>query len=405
MRIHKRNLMNNVFITGLGIISSLGKNVSENLINLQSGDSGIKKSLFFESKYASAFFFGEVNNSNKNIHDELGLLHEKGMTRTSLLAYKAFDEAINDANLSEKEISSSDTAFISASTVGGMCAHDNLYKDANLQSESSDFLSSYDFSSHSLQLIKKYNIKGITNTFNTACSSSANAIMYGARLIESGRVKRAIVGGTDSLSKYTVNGFNALKILSDLPCKPFDEYRNGLTLGEGAAYLVLESNEICSDKNKYAQVSGYGNSNDAFHPSTLSDNATGITNAIIKALASAQLEAHNIDYINAHGTGTENNDRIELMGFSKIFNIIPPYNSTKSYTGHTLGAAGAIEAIFSVLCIHNKELYPSLNWNTPIAAFNAPPIKEYKKNIDINYVLSNSFGFGGNCTSLIFSKI
>ena len=397
--------MKNVFITGMGIISSLGKNVNENLTNLQHGNSGIRKSIFFESKYASVFSFGEVNDSNKNLQDQLGLSHEKGLTRTTLFAFKAFDEAAKDANLSEEEISSFDTAFISASTVGGMCAHDQLYKDANMQSESSDFLPYYHFSAHTLQLIKKYNIKGITNTFNTACSSSANAIMYGSRLIKSGIVKRAIAGGTDSLSKYTVNGFNALKILSDSYCQPFDEYRKGLSLGEGAAYLVLESEEICSSKKKYAQVSGYGNSNDAFHPSTLSDDAIGITNAITKALVSAKLESSKIDYINAHGTGTENNDLVELRGFSKIFKIIPPYNSTKSYTGHTLGAAGAIEAVFSILSICNKELYPSLNWNTPIAPFNTAPIKYYQKNININHVLSNSFGFGGNCTSLIFSKI
>lgn len=397
--------MNNVFITGLGIISPLGKNVNENLINLRSGNSGIKKSVFFESKYASVFLFGEVNESNKNLQDQIGSSHQKGITRTALFAFKAFDEAVKDANLSEKEISSYDTAFISASTVGGMCAHNELYKDANMQSGSSDFLSYYQFSAHAFQLIKKYNIKGITNTFNTACSSSANAIMYGARLIRSGFAKRVIVGGTDSLSKYTVNGFNALKILSDVPCKPFDEYRNGLSLGEGAAYLVLESEEICSEKNKYAQISGYGNSNDAFHPSALSDDAIGITKAITKALQSANLEASKIDYINAHGTGTENNDLVELSGLSKIFKNIPPYNSTKSYTGHTLGAAGAIEAIFSILSLYHKEIYPSLSCNTPITAFKTSPIKNYEKHIDLDHVLSNSFGFGGNCTSLIFSKI
>lgn len=397
--------MRNIFITGMGIISSLGKNVNENLTNLQHGNSGIRKSLFFQSKYASVFPFGEVNYSKESLQNQLGLSNKKGLTRTTLFAFKAFDEAVKDANLSEDEIFSFDTALISASTVGGMSAHDQLYKDANLKSESSDFLPYYHFCAHTLQLIEKYNIKGITDTFNTACSSSANAIMYGARLIKSGIVKRAIVGGADSLSKYTVNGFNALKILSDLPCQPFDEYRKGLTLGEGAAYLVLESEEICSRKNKYAIVSGYGNSNDAFHPSTLSNDAVGITNAINKALLSAKLDSSNIGYINAHGTGTENNDLVELVGLSKIFRIIPPYNSTKSYTGHTLGAAGAIEAVFSILSLCNKELYPSLNWNTPITTFNNPPIKNRQKNIPINHVLSNSFGFGGNCTSLVFSKI
>lgn len=396
--------MTKVFITGIGIISSLGKDVNENLYSLRNGISGIKKSLFFQSKYASLFLFGEVNSSNDELHKLTGLKDEKGLTRTCLLAFKAFQEAVADSKLDAEVISSHDTAFISASTVGGMCEHDNLLKDANLKSESSDFLSYYGCGAHTLRIVEKYKMKGITDTINTACSSSANAIMLGVKLIKSGRIKRAIVGGVDSLAKYTVNGFNALKILSEQQCKPFDENRSGLSLGEAAAYLVLESEETAKDKKLYAQFSGYGNSNDAFHTSTLSDDAIGVTIAIQKALASANLDPSKIDYINAHGTGTENNDRVELTGFIKIFEKIPPYNSTKSFTGHTLGASGAVEAVFSILSIHHKELYPSLNCDTPIAKFNVPPIKEYKKDVNINHVLSNSFGFGGNCTSLIFSK-
>lgn len=396
--------MTKVFVTGMGVISSIGKEIKKNSESLRNGNSGINKPKFFQSKYASLFFFGEVNISNRSLKEQLGLSEEKGLTRTDLFAFKAFDEAINDAKLSKEEISSFDTALISASTVGGMCLTDQLYEDANLKSESSEYLASYGCSAHTLRLIKKYNIKGFTNTINTACSSSANAIMFGSRLIKSGRVKRAIVGGTDSLAKYTVNGFNALKILSESPCKPFDEHRCGLTLGEGAAYLVLESEEVVSNKNTYARVSGYGNANDAFHTSTISDNAVGVISAISQALKSANLDPNKIDYINTHGTGTENNDFVELTGLSKIFNKIPPYNSTKSYTGHTLGAAGAIESIFSILSIINNELYPSLNINTPISQFNLSPVKKYETGVDINYVLSNSFGFGGNCTSLIFSK-
>lgn len=396
--------MTKVFVTGMGVISSIGKDIKKNSESLRNGNSGINKPKFFQSKYASSFFFGEVNISNRSLKEQLGLSEEKGLTRTDLFAFKAFDEAINDAKLSKEEISSFDTALISASTVGGMCLTDQLYEDANLKSESSEYLASYGCSAHTLRLIKKYNIKGFTNTINTACSSSANSIMFGSRLIKSGRVKRAIVGGTDSLAKYTVNGFNALKILSESPCKPFDEHRCGLTLGEGAAYLVLESEEVVSNKNTYARVSGYGNANDAFHTSTISDNAVGVISAISQALKSAKIDPDKIDYINAHGTGTENNDFVELTGLSKIFNKIPPYNSTKSYTGHTLGAAGAIESIFSILSIINNELYPSLNINTPISQFNLSPVKKYETGVDINYVLSNSFGFGGNCTSLIFSK-
>jgi 3-oxoacyl-(acyl-carrier-protein) synthase len=395
--------MTDVFVTGMGIISSIGKDIHSNLESLRSGKSGIKKPLFFQSKYASLLCFGEVNYDNDTLQELLGLQDEKGLTRTFLLAAKAFEEAIKNAALSKEEISSPDTAFISASTVGGMSAHEHLYNDANLRSASPDYLSHYGFAAHTLQLIEKFKINGITNTINTACSSSANAIMLGAKLIQSKRAKRVIVGGVDSLAKYTVNGFSALKILSDTPCKPFDEYRNGLSLGEGAAYLVLESGNDISDKTKYARVSGYGNATDAFHTSSLSDNAVGMTNAIGKALTSAQLDPSEIDHINAHGTGTENNDKVELTGFTKIFEKIPPYCSTKSYTGHTLGAAGAIEAVFSILSIVNKEIYPNLNYSTPVSPFNLPPVTQYTSGIDIRHVLSNSFGFSGNCTSLIFS--
>jgi 3-oxoacyl-(acyl-carrier-protein) synthase len=285
-----------------------------------------------------------------------------------------------------------------------MCAHNELFTDAQLPEKPSDFLFSYQYASHALSIIDRYKIKGITNTINTACSSSANAIMMGVKLIKSRRVKRAIVGGVDSLSKYTVNGFNALRILSDTPCRPFDENRKGLSLGEGAAYLVLEAEEYVSGKKLYAAVSGFGNANDTFHQSSLSDDAQGVISAMKKAILNAGLSSDDIHYINAHGTGTENNDRVELLGITKIFNSVPPYNSTKSYTGHTLGAAGSMEAVFCIMSLCHNELYKNLNCNETLLPFNCPPIKDYKQNVFIEHVLSNSFGFGGNCASVIFSK-
>lgn len=245
-------------------------------------------------------------------------------------------------------------------------------------------------------------MKGISDTINTACSSSANAIMLGARLIKSGRADRAIVGGVDSLAKYTVNGFNALQILSAGKCTPFDEHRDGLNLGEAGAYLVLEADAICRSKTRLAQITGYGNTNDAFHTSSMSDDAIGVTQCIAAALRHAGLAPDAVSYINAHGTGTLNNDAVELTGFSNIFPHIPPYSSTKSYTGHTLGAAGALEAIFSIASIMYQEIYPSLRVASPIQGFE-PPVREYRANAGITHVLSNSYGFGGNCTSLLFS--
>lgn len=396
--------MGKVFITGMGTISSLGLNVQENLASLRSGKSGIGKAKHFKSKYTDSLFFAEIDLSDEDLKSRCSVSNEKEMTRTTLIAMHAFSEAIEDAQLSAGDLSSPFTAFISSSTVGGMCYTDHLYADANMNGAPSDYVRSYEGSDHTLRIARKYELSGYTDTINTACSSSANAIMLGAKLIKSGRAKRVIVGGSDCLAKYTVNGFNSLMILSENPCKPFDRNRDGLTLGEAAAYLVLESEDMAANKKRYAEVSGFGNANDAFHPSATSEEATGPITAMELALSSAKLKADQIDYINAHGTGTPNNDRTESYAFSQVFEQVPPFNSTKSYTGHTLAASGAIESIFSLLSLTHSELYPSLQCNEPIEEFEFRPIDRYHKNIEIQHVMSNSFGFGGNCTSIILSK-
>ncbi len=393
-----------VFVTGMGIISAIGKNTNEHLNHLRTGKTGIKKAVFFQSKYSKDVLFGEVGLSTEDILSISNLANNKELTRTDALAHKAFGEAVEDARLSSAELSKPYTAFISAGTVGGMCAHHALYNDATKTEKSSKHLNAYQFASHTLSIINRYKLKGFSNTINTACSSSANAIMFGSMLILSGRAQRVIVGGTDALSKYTVNGFNALRILSDTPCMPFDKKRKGLTLGEGAAYLVLENESLAKSKNKYAAVSGFGNSNDTFHPSSLGEDAQGVIKAMQNALTNSIISPDNIDYINTHGTATENNDKVELLGMTEVFKKLPFYNATKSYTGHTLGAAGAVEAIFSILSLYHNEIYPSLHCEAPIDP-SQPPVTKYKKGVRLRNALSNSFGFGGNCTSLIFSKI
>ena len=228
--------------------------------------------------------------------------------------------------------------------------------------------------------------------------------MYGARLIKNGLTDRVIVGGVDSLAKFTINGFNSLHILAKEACKPFDMNRQGLNLGEGAGFLVLEKESLLENKKVYAEVSGYYNANDAFHPSSLSENGDGPFNAMKGALDKAEISAKDIGYINAHGTATENNDQVESVAMLRLFETVPPFSSTKSNTGHTLGAAGAVEAIYSILSLFYSELYPHLRFNDPIPETNLIPIQEFSKK-DLTHVMSNSFGFGGNCTSLVFSKV
>jgi len=396
--------MSRIFITGMGVISAIGNSVAENHHALKAATCGVKKELdLFPSKYAGVLPFGQVQISTETLQKKLAIT-EPGVTRTTMLAMHAFNEAIADAGLSQPDLHSSETALIGANTVGGMCLTDELYHDANTDHDGSEYLGSYDGASVCLYLQKHYQIGGIINTINTACSSSANAIMYGAMLIQNGYAERAIVGGTDSLAKFTINGFNALHILSPDNCTPFDEGRQGLNLGEGAAFLVLEKEENINGRKIYAELTGYCNANDAYHPSSLSDQGDGPYLAMQGALTAAKLSPGQIDFINAHGTGTENNDVVESAAMIRLFDTPPAFASTKGNVGHTLGAAGAIEAVYSILSLVHQEVYPNLHFKNTIPATGLTPVQAYKK-MTVDHVMSNSFGFGGNCSSLVFSKV
>lgn len=396
--------MDRILVTGMGVISAIGNSVDENHAALLNGKTGvIKGGGNFPSRYSGILPFGEVLRSTGELNTTLGVT-EQGVTRTTLLALHAFKEAIADAGLTGAQLSSEDTALVGATTVGGMCLTDELYANTHGDSDNIEYVRSYDYASVNLFIQNRYNISGVVNTMNTACSSSANAIMYGCRLIKNGLANRVVVGGADALAKFTVNGFNALRILSDEACAPFDQNRKGLNLGEGAAFLVLEKEADAAGKKAYATVSGFGNANDAYHPSSLSPEGDGPYLAMKNALSSANLNPADIDFINAHGTGTENNDEVESRAMLKVFSTMPSFASTKGFTGHTLGAASAIEAAYSILNIHRQELYPNLNFRQPIADIGLQPVEAYRP-AEIKHVMSNSFGFGGNCTSLIFSKI
>ena len=395
--------MSRIFVTGIGIISPLGNNLAENHDALKSGTCGITNLELFKSRYSDVFPVGEVKIDDASLKDYLKA-NSKGVTRTSLLAQHAFKQAVEDAGLNIKELQSSETALIGATTVGGICMTDELYRDANNLSQNSENLESYDMASVFLYLQSKYKIGGVINTINTACSSSANSISYGARLIQQGYARRAIVGGVDSLAKFTINGFNSLMILSQELCKPFDKDRTGLNLGEAAAFLVLEREEDIQNKKVYAELKGFANANDAYHPSSLSDNGEGPFLAMKNALKNGSLNPQDIDFINAHGTGTENNDLAESNAMLRLFGDRIAFASTKSNTGHTLGAAAAIEAVYCILNLQHQETYSNLRFKNPIPETGLLPVEKYSKK-PIKHVMSNSFGFGGNCSSLIFSSI
>lgn len=393
--------MSDIVVTGIGVITALGDSAQANRLALMAGKSGLSHLENFETTYAKTRYYGEVKHADDWLKNQLNAT-EASVTRTSLLSLHAFNEAVADSQLSSEQLQSQRTALVSANTVGGMCYTDSMYRDANSKDGASPYISTYDAGSSTMYLQERFGIKGHINTINTACSSSANSIMYGARLIQNGLADRVIVGGVDSLAKFTINGFNALFILSPEPCRPFDKDRQGLNLGEGAAYLVLEKSEDVGNKKVYARLSGYGNSNDAFHASSLSDEGVGPYKSMEKALNKANLMPEDISYINAHGTATENNDSTESNAMMRLFGNVPPFSSTKAFTGHTLGAAGAVEAVFSVLAIANQEVYPNLNFEEAIPECGLIPQKEYMQQ-EAKHVMSNSFGFGGNCSSLIFS--
>jgi 3-oxoacyl-[acyl-carrier-protein] synthase-1 len=229
--------------------------------------------------------------------------------------------------------------------------------------------------------------------------------MHGVRLLQSGVANRGLVGGVDALSKFTLNGFNSLMILDKAHCRPFDNSRAGLNLGEGAGFLLLESSpNVSDDSDILCELTGWANANDAYHQTASSPEGIGAFKAMNEAITQSGINPAEIDYINAHGTGTQNNDYSEGVAIKRLFGTnIPAFSSTKAYTGHTLGAAAGIEAVFSVLAILNNCVFPNLNFKTPMDELNITPQLSFEKR-QINHVLSNSFGFGGNNSSLIFSK-
>jgi 3-oxoacyl-[acyl-carrier-protein] synthase-1 len=226
-------------------------------------------------------------------------------------------------------------------------------------------------------------------------------------MIRNGDLDRVVAGGTETLTKFHLNGFDSLKILDKEPCKPFDEKRNGINLGEGASYLVLESEESVkqSGKRVICELTGWGNSCEAFHQTASSPDGIGAYLAMKKAVEMSGLKVSDIDYINAHGTGTDNNDLSEGRAIETLFGTeIPPVSSTKPYTGHTTSAAGATEAIIAILCLLEQVIWPNLNFSEQMKELRFSPVRELLKNKKVNHVMTNSFGFGGNDTSLIFSR-
>lgn len=377
-----------ICITGCGVVSAIGVGQAANLDHLLHARSGVGPVHYVEG-WSEEFPVGEVPLSNAGLAALCGA--PAGWPRTTLLSIVALREALSQAGLAD----GSGMRLIGGTTVGGMDLTERIFPDYSPNhgcGASTDLAALY--------------VGGFEDatTLSTACSSAANAFIFGANLIRTGQCERVVVGGSESLSLYHLNGFHSLMILDRQPCRPFDATRAGLNLGEGAAYLVLETADSARKRGvkPLAWLSGFGNACDAFHQTASSENGEGAFLAMSKALAMAGLKPSDIDYINAHGTGTPNNDASESTALKRIFaEGVPPVSSTKAFTGHTTSASGSIEAVFCLLALQHGFLPPQLNWQTPDPSCVTPVTSVLNK--PVRHILSNAFGFGGNDSSLIFS--
>ena len=397
---------NRILITGMGIITSLGIGKAETLKKLKAGQRVIGPIRHIQTKH-NDLPSGEVEYSDEQLK-ELIQYHDAGIiTRTSLLGRVALREALDEAGLDAAR--GCRIAFISGNTVGGMEKSEQYYYDFLNNNTRNEYIAMHDCGACTDIIAKEFSGKfDLITTISTACSSAANAIILGANLIREGRVDIAVVGGTECLSKFHINGFNTLMILDKEPCRPFDADRHGLNLGEGAAYLVMETEEHARRRNARAicKLSGYGNACDAFHQTATSPNGEGAYLAMQQALENSGLQPGDIDYINAHGTGTGNNDECEGIAMMRIFgDKMPPVSSTKSYTGHTTSAAGGVESVISILALTHRFIPANLGYHTPIEGHTFKPVDHVIENVTLKHILTNSFGFGGNDTSCIFSTL
>ncbi len=399
---------NRIVITGMGVMSAIGNNAGECLDALRHGRTGIGPMRYLDSVHHE-FPVGEVKLTCEHMATRLAaLIPATGIDlgsypRTSLMGAIAASEAMRSAKLSTTD----KAALLSGTTVGGMDKSERYFADAHHNPEHSKYIATHSCGASTEAIAQCFPGQfHLATTISTACSSALNTIIVGAELLKSGRASVVVAGGSESLTRFHLNGFKSLMILDHEPCRPFDATRAGLNLGEGAAYLVLEteSHALARGIEPLAVLSGTGNRCDAFHQTASSDNGEGAYQAMSRALATAGLEPADIDYVNAHGTGTPNNDASECEALKRVFGTsVPPFSSTKSFTGHTTSASGSIEAAFCVMALRHQFLPVNLNWHAPMDN-GLKPVVDMEPSREIVNVQCNAFGFGGNDSSIIISK-
>ena len=417
-----------VVISGIGLVTPLGIGQSKNWNNLISGESGINFLNSFDASDLTCRIGGEIpsgpsSEGKLDLDEWLNIKEQRKLDRFIMLGLVAANEAIRDSNIeiSNEEILKK-TGVIVGSGIGGLKTISEtsiLLEEKGPRRISPFFIPSSLINLISGQISIKYGFKGPNHSVVTACSTGSHAIGDAYRIISNCEADIMIAGGAEAaICKLGVAGFAAARALStsfnDNPkeaSRPWDKNRDGFVMGEGAGILVLEELEHAKKRGAkiYAEIIGYGMSGDAYHITAPEPSGTGALSAMNNALKNAKLNPEKIDYINAHGTSTPLGDLIELQAVSKLLNNNVNHllmSSTKSSIGHLLGAAGAVEAIFSILSMQNNVAPPTINLHEKADEakdFNLVPNASIKKNI--NYSLSNSFGFGGTNASLVFKKI
>ena len=397
----------NIAITGLGIICAIGNNsqqVLDSLVNKKTGV-GMMKNL---QSCHTELPVGEVKLSDDELKTLLGLPVESLYSRTTLLGAVAVKQAMADAGLSADMLAGKTVVLISGTTVGGMDVTERILADMRdalqtpytQQPSPVDYVKRHDCGSTTNEIAQICGLDCEVCTISTACSSAINSIIVGCEMLRSGEADIVIAGGSEALSKFHLNGFNTLHILDTEVCRPFDASRVGLNLGEGAAFVVLQKDKA----NDKAYIGGYGNKCDAYHQTASSDDGEGAYLAMCEALVSSGIDKSQIDYINAHGTGTPNNDPSESVALKRIFgDDIPLVSSTKGFTGHTTSASGSIETVICVLAMQNNFVPVSYGYSHVDEACIQPFVGDDKLH-RMEYVICNSFGFGGNDSSLLLMK-
>ncbi len=389
-----------VAITGLGIICSIGNDADSVLDSLKKGESGIGPMSYLNTRHTE-LPAGEVKMSDEQMMEVLGISDKESHSRTAMMGAIAIRQALVQAGLDcPEKLKGKRVTLISGTTVGGMDVTEKFFEKMKTDDTLLYLPQSNECGQNTIEIAQMAGLVGIECcTISTACSSALNSIIVGSEMLLNNETDIVIAGGSEGLSRFHLNGFNTLMILDKERCRPFDESRAGLNLGEGAAFVVLQK-EVSSP---LAFVAGYGNRCDAFHQTASSDDGEGAYLSMTDAIFMAGIHSYDIQYVNAHGTGTPNNDLSESAALKRVFGEnVPAVSSTKGYTGHTTSASGSIEVVICILAMQNHFIPGNIGCKTPIEGGIIPTME--RQNVILDYVLCNSFGFGGNDSSLVLSR-